>query len=264
MTNERVSSYLKNKCWITLTGSKFFTGPPICGALIFPDSFNAQLGKAPELPHGLSEYFPRIELEKYGSFGNVLPEKYNLGSYLRWTAAITEMERYFEIPLSLRELGSDLFCEYVEKIIDNSDFLEALEKSKDRRTKPVAQGQRTIFPFFIKSEGIVLSHPEIDRLYRLLNKDISMLLESASSEEKRIAKIVGHIGQPVKVKYKDAPSAILRISLGSRVLAESWKDHDASLFFHGIENQMNQVNMICQKIDLILKYSDELQLTVKN
>jgi hypothetical protein len=260
MTNERISSYLKNRCWITLTGSKFFTGPPFCGALIIPDSFNDQLKESRELPNGLSEYFPRIEFEKYDSLGTVLPEKYNLGSYLRWTAAITEMERYFNIPLSLRELGSDLFCEYVEKIIDNSEFLEALEKSKDRSAKPIAQEQRTIFPFFIKSEGKVLSHPETDRLYRLLNKDISKLLETASSEEKRIAKIVGHIGQPVKVKYAEIPSAILRISLGSRVLAESWKDHDASLFFHGVENQMNQVNMIVQKINLILKYKEQLHL----
>ena len=114
---------------------------------------------------------------------------------------------------------------------------------------------------FHAAMGVVnLNHPEATILYRLLNRDVSDLLPDATESELRTAKLMCHIGQPVKVKHENVESAVLRISLGSRVLAESWKDRDVSLFFHGVENQMNQVNMICQKIKLILKYSDVLNL----
>lgn len=260
MDNRRLNAYLNQGCLITLTGSKFFTGPPFCGALILPSEFSKILEKGKDLPVGFKDYFPKNEFLNFQSVTTTLMSRFNFGSYLRWTAAVTEMERYYQIPISLRELGTELFCEYVSKIIENSEFLESLESRLKIKNKPLAVEARTIFPFFIHNKGNVLTHPEATLLYRLLNKDISSLLEHASESELRTAKLVCHIGQPVKVKHENVESAVLRISLGSRVLAESWKDRDVSLFFHGVENQMNQVNMICQKIKLILKYRDVLQL----
>lgn len=53
-------------------------------------------------------------------------------------------------------------------------------------------------------------------------------------------------------------SAILRISFGARVLSESWKDRDVSIFFQRVESQMNQVDIVVNKIGIILKYAKEL------
>jgi hypothetical protein len=99
-------------------------------------------------------------------------------------------------------------------------------------------------------------------LYRLLNQDISALLPQAADDELRIARQACHIGQPVKVMYHNQqPSAVVRISLGSRIIAESWKDRDVSIFFQRIEGQMNQVDIVVSKIGVVLKYKKELGIT---
>jgi hypothetical protein len=62
------------------------------------------------------------------------------------------------------------------------------------------------------------------------------------------------------VKYtNDIQSAILRISLGARVISESWVNRDVSLFFRNIETQMNQITVIIKKIELILNNPDLLK-----
>jgi hypothetical protein len=48
--------------------------------------------------------------------------------------------------------------------------------------------------------------------------------------------------QAVNVKYgTDIESAVLRISLGARVISESWANRDISLYFRNIETQMNKL-----------------------
>jgi len=134
-----------------------------------------------------------------------------------------------------------------------------LEQLPTNDSLPLPIEPRTIFPFFILKDGQVLSQSRADRVYRLLNQDISALANFESDVEQRIARQVCHIGQPVKVLYHNqVPSAVVRISLGSRIISESWRDRDVSLFFQRIENQMNQVDIIINKIGLVLKYGDVL------
>jgi hypothetical protein len=65
--------------------------------------------------------------------------------------------------------------------------------------------------------------------------------------------------QAVNVKYgTDIESAVLRISLGARVISESWANRDVSLYFRNIETQMNQITVILKKIELILSHPDLL------
>ena len=91
------------------------------------------------------------------------------------------------------------------------------------------------------------------KLYTLLNSDISDQFEDASLEIIRLAAQKCHTGQAVNVKYNHkTESAILRISLGARVISESWVNRDISLFFRNIESQMNQITVIIKKIELIL------------
>ena len=51
-------------------------------------------------------------------------------------------------------------------------------------------------------------------------------------------------------------SAVLRISLGARVISESWVNRDISLYFRNIEMQMSQVTTIIKKIELILNHPE--------
>jgi hypothetical protein len=256
MQRKRIQAYIKKGYVMTLTGSKFFTGPPFSGALIIPPQLHHELtalNKA--LPLGLGDYYYRADVNVNAELNKTLAKGFNIGSQLRWQAALAEMERYYRVPLSLRNLGSELFCQHVAKRIANSTFLEALHEHENEDQIPLAEEDRTIVPFFIKRDGNMLSHEETDKLYRLLNRDISQIISEATDEEKRIARQACHIGQPVKVVYKDGkPGAVVRISLGSRVIAESWKDRDVSIFFQRIEGQMNQVDTVVKKIELILKH----------
>lgn len=258
----RIDSYVKKGYLITITGSKFYTGPPFSGALVMPEKFTQRLRNCTTpLPEGLGEYYLKSEFLADTTLGSNLAEGYNFGSYLRWYAALVEIERYYRIPVTLRNLGAEIFCEHVAKRISNTTFLEPLETLPLDPNLPLPEEERTIFPFFILNNGQPLSHPEADRVYRLLNQDISAMIPKAKDEELRLAQQACHIGQPVKVLYHNQqPSAVLRISLGSRILAESWKDRDVSLFFQRIESQMNQVDIICSKIKLILKFSSALNV----
>lgn len=257
MDTDRIAGYIKRGFMMTFTGSKFYTGPPFSGALVIPEKLVQRISKAnAALPVGFSDYFYRTDCKALGAMADDLSDGVNIGSYLRWYAALAEIERYYRTPITLRNLGTELFCDYVSRKIAGTDFLEALEINDSEADHPIAEGIRTIFPFFIKKEGRVLSHPEADKLYRLLNQDISKMLPEATEEDLRIARQACHIGQPVKVVYKDgSPSAVVRISLGSRVIAESWKERDVSLFFQRIEGQMNQVDMVVKKIETILMYN---------
>ncbi len=256
MDTERIQKYLNNGFVMTVTGSKFFTGPPFCGALIIPEKRKVEWQNSLDsLPTGLVKYFLKSELPVESKYANNLGNGINTGSYMRWYAALTEMERYFQIPFLLRQLGTDIFCDHVAGSIDRAPFLESLGSIFENDLELASMDKRTIFPFFINHKGRVLSHPEMDKIYRLLNKNIVSLIKSVTDNEERIAKQVCHIGQPVKVIYKDkTASAVVRISLGSRVLSESWKDRDVSIYFQRINGQLNQVDLIIKKIELILKH----------
>ena len=98
-----------------------------------------------------------------------------------------------------------------------------------------------------------MSDAQVKKLYTLLNSDLSTNFEGSPLEIIRLAAQKCHIGQAVSVKYgTDFQSAVLRLSLGARVLSESWVNRDISLFFRNIESQMNQITVIIKKIELIL------------
>ena len=99
----------------------------------------------------------------------------------------------------------------------------------------------------------VLSVDNVKKLYTLLNSDLSDQFEDSPLEIIRLAAQKCHIGQAVDVKYgNDIESAVLRISLGARVISDSWVNRDISLFFRNIEAQMSQITIIIKKIELIL------------
>lgn len=259
MNPARIHQYLKQSYFITITGSKFYTGPPFSGALAIPKAYSQAIKTCVEsLPVGLKEYFQKIEFLENIPMSRSLAKGFNPGSYLRWYAARVEISRYYQVPFVLRKMGSEMFCEHVQKKIASANYLEPLEMNPSKHSLPLPVEPRTIFPFFIIQNGQVLSHLQADRLYRLLNRDVSALANFEPDEE-RIARQVCHIGQPVKVLYRNQiPSAVVRISMGARIISESWRDKDVSLYFQRIENQLNQVDIVCRKIKLVLKYADVL------
>ncbi|WP_367770807.1 hypothetical protein AB3G33_14430 [Flavobacterium sp. WC2421] len=254
-----IQNYLNKGYIVTITGSKFFTGPPYCGALILPKNVNKLIHSVKtSLPAGLTQYYNHSDWPASWFCSNELSDGYNYGSYMRWNAAIVEMDRYYKTPILYRNMGVEMFCNFVEDSIKDAGFLEPIyadeAKTNSYNSKEFGiRNIRTIFPFFIFKDNEALSVDKVKKMYTLLNSDLSDQFEDSSIEIIRLAAQKCHIGQAVNVKYtNDIASAVLRISLGSRVISESWVNRDISLFFRNIELQMNQITIIIKKIELIL------------
>ena len=254
-----IRNYLDKGYIVTITGSKYFTGPPYSGALILPKSVSKLIhAQKNKLPEGLTKYYNHSDWPTSWSCSNDLSDGYNYGSYMRWNAAIVEMDRYYRTPILYRNMGIEMFCNFVEDSIKDATFLEPIygdeNKTNSYSSKEFGiRNIRTIFPFFILKNSEVLTIEQVKKLYTLLNSDLSEQFQDSSLEIIRLAAQKCHIGQAVNVKYgTDIESAVLRISLGARVLSESWVNRDISLFFRNIELQMNQITVIIKKIELIL------------
>lgn len=260
-----IQGYLNKGYIVTITGSKYFTGPPYAGALILPKSVSKSIIAARKsLPKGLTKYYNRSEWPTSWNCSKQLSDGYNYGSYMRWNAAIVEMERYYNTPVLYRNMGIEMFCNFVEDSVKDAAFLEPLygdETSTDSYNSEEfgLRNIRTIFPFFILKNKKALSVENVKKVYVLLNSDISKQFKEASLDVIRLAAQKCHIGQKVDVKYgNDIQSAVLRISLGARVISESWTNRDISIYFRNIEAQMSQVTVIIKKIELILSHPDLL------
>ncbi len=254
-----IQNYLSKGYIVSITGSKYFTGPPYSGALIFPESVSKLMDDAKNiLPKGLTEYYNNSDWPTAWFCSKNLSDGFNFGSYMRWKAAIVEMDRYYKTPILYRNMGIEMFCNFVEDSIKEATFLELLcdeeasVKTYDNQEFGI-RNIRTIFPFFILKNKEALSVENVKKLYVLLNSDLSAQFKGASLKVIRLAAQKCHIGQAVNVKYgNDLQSAVLRISLGARVISESWVNRDISLYFRNIESQMDEITVIIKKIELIL------------
>lgn len=258
-----IQNYLERGYMVAITGSKYFTGPPYCGALLLPESVNQLIHASKKsLPEGLTQYYNHTDWPTSWFCSKALSDGFNYGSYMRWNAAIVEMDRYYKTPILYRNMGIEMFCNFVDDSIKDASFLERLyddeakANSNDNNEFGI-RNIRTIFPFFIRKNNKVLPVDKVKELYMLLNSDLSDKFEGSSLEIIRLAAQKCHIGQAVNVKYgNDLQSAVLRISLGARVISESWVNRDISLFFRNIEMQMSQITVIIRKIELILNHPD--------
>ncbi|MEO9571636.1 MAG: hypothetical protein ABJH82_08225 [Polaribacter sp.] len=259
-----IRKYLSKGYIMSITGSKYFTGPPYSGALIFPENVSKLVRASNnKLPEGLTAYFNHSDWPSSWFCSKELSEGYNYGSYMRWKTALVEMERYFKTPVLYRNMGIEMFCNFVEDSIKDAPFLEPIY-GKQTRVNTFNDDEfrfrniRTIFPFFILKNKQALPVDKVKKLYVLLNSDLSSQFKGSCIETIRLAAQKCHIGQAVNVKYNDLQSAILRINLGARVISESWVNRDISMYFRNIELQLNQITVIIKKIDLILNNSDLL------
>ena len=254
--SEVLKAYLSKNYIITITGSKFFTGPPYSGALLIPNGLRTKFeNPIVSLPDGLKEYYNRLDWPKSWRCVNNLSKTHNLGALMRWRAATAEMLRYFNTPLLYRNIGIEMFCSFVHESINECKVIEPLYQDIPNKDEPKQLGinnTRSIFPFFVWSGEKLLTSEQIDKVYRLLNSDLSAQFKNESLDVLRIASRKCHIGQGVKVVHSSGEkTSILRISLGARVISESWQEKDISLYFRNIQDQMNQVNTIIKKIELI-------------
>lgn len=244
---------------LLLTGSKFFTGPPFSGAVVFPAQLRTRLPRAASLPEGLADYLPADALGSWASMVPGAKPVVQTGVLLRWRAALAEMERYYAVPESLRIDGLNRFSSQVVTLLREHPLVEPLFEpgsawwARSDFGGEELSNRRTIFPFLVRqsAKGDWLDPGQARKLYELLNQELDTdTLEPLSRERQEIAGQCCHIGQPVPLKGSE--TAALRISIGARVLSCGY--HSGQGLSAHLEDELEQVDAILRKIRLCIEH----------
>ena len=226
----QLGGYLSRRYLVTITGSKFMSGPPFSGALLVPKRLSDELAElTTTAPDGLFEYADRSDLPlSWHGLRNSLVLQPNFGQWLRWEAALEEMRAYYRLPASYRRGVIDALAAAIPKQIQASAHLEpypspcSLEPTADAAEE---FGAPTIFPFLIRSADGYLDLSQAGELWRDLNRHLHELHRSPDDDAFALPVRPCHLGQPVTVRLRDGKAAAaLRIAIGSRNLVECWSN----------------------------------------
>lgn len=253
----RLKSALARGEMVLITGSKFFTGPPFSGALLIPPRHAERVAHA-RLPDGLRAYshagdwpsgWPHLRAQ--------LPDGFNAGQWLRWEAALAEIEAYRAVPQSFRTQALARFCDGATRLIAEAGF-ELLDDEADDLSDPHSDDEflpRTVLPFRLRLDGAYVGRETAAGLYRALNRDVARdLPPGASAEDRAIAAQLCHIGQPVAIRTPGGiETAVLRISAGARILSDSWCGDEAASA-RALDGEIDQVRRITAKLRLLLAH----------
>ncbi len=261
----RLRWHLDQEHMVLITGSKFFTGPPFSGALLVPRGLSRRMaGATPSA--GLVDYTSRSDWPgAWRGMRDRLRERTNLGQMLRWAAALEEMRAFFAVPADYRRAALGEFATIVSAMIAREPALELLAAPEPPAAPRAADEEemavRTIFPFFVRRAGKLLSVTEAQHLYRALNEDLSQRFgASASAAERQLAARLCHIGQPVAVPHASfGMVGALRISAGARVVSETWDAAGEAASRQRLAAEIAQVRVILDKIALVLRHGDAMQ-----
>ena len=274
LDREDIVEYLEYQMMVIVTGSKYFTGPPFCGAILIPEHIvDTVQANGEKFDVGFNSYCAKEDLP--ACLRTILragSKSFNLGSLFRWVAAIAEMQRYYEIPPILRVRAVSQFCERVEDILLAAPFIELHYQNSCRNPSMGMEvgelsGRRMIFPFFLyyNHEGVreLCSEKQVHRIYTLLNQDCSSYFSYKNAREFRLLAQMCHIGQPVPVMHRSGvATAVLRISVGARIFTESFSKSTGRIINTLIEDEFWQIGVTLGKIELLLNaYSNhEIEL----
>ena len=260
----RLRWYLDRGFPVLMTGSKFFTGAPFSGALLVPQTLVERCAAIDDVPDGIGAYTGRYDWPaRFANIRKELPPQINLGTLLRWSAALTEMRDYYAVPGSFREFALAQFAQTVPQIIAAEPCLELMPLPEEEPATLDNEefATRTIFPFFIRRRGERLSHAEAAILYRALNDDIAALLPATLPPMLRLlAARRCHIGQPVAVPDgMGGTLGALRISAGARVVSETWRSDDILIAHENLRAEFDQIRAIVEKLALLVRYYDAIE-----
>jgi len=258
--------YLIRDFPVIITGSKFFTGPPLSGAVLVSRKTVARVAQAGRLPEGFNAYCARFDFpETLRGLLDAPQRDFNLGSYFRWAAAIAEIKRYFRVPVAARKRGLEQFSRAIRVLFRSHDAIELHDDAKESPSRPRMLGEfrdrRMIFPFFLVRPGAggprVCGEDEVRKIYELLNQDCSARFPAANARDYRLLAQRCHIGQPVKAVHPSGfATALLRLSMGARIISESWSEPPGQLEADLIRDEIWQAGVVLDKITLLLRILD--------
>jgi len=269
---KRLKQYLESGFMVSITGSKFYTGPPFSGALILPSNIARRIKNGTSFPLGFKDYFTVYDIpESLNTKRSSLKSYKNIGLLLRWEAALWEMAAFQVVSDKHKYLIFALFGESIREYISANPDLELVPAPASERWK-LPDGEEwdwlpTIFTFTMSRIGprgirIPIYIDDAKKIYHWLNMDISGFIPNeASEEEKHIAGKRYHIGQPLKIALiGDKWIGALRISAGARLVSGVCLDPE--LGKHFAERLSREIGDACSaldKISIIIKYLDYIE-----
>ena len=261
---KRVGDWVRSGRAVMVTGSKFFTGPPFCGALLIPAAWRKRLDTG-KLPVGLRAYAGRNEWPACHATAD-LSDVVNHGLILRWVAALAEMKALQAVPATELCWRLDRFLNAIRDAIGKRNDLLLLDTPAPLRpTYPDAWDDRTtILSFLVRAPDHETEEPfvplgleEARKLYRWLNADLRPLFTEHEPEHRSsVAGLLCHTGQPVALP-SDAlggkPAGALRISAGARLLSGE-PSHAALGTEVRMAQEISDARRILEKISLIRRH----------
>jgi hypothetical protein len=251
--------YLDQGFLVLLTGSKFFAGPPLSGALLVPDAMIAGVERIADVPEGLADYTARDDWPAcFGLIRDRLPARQNVGQALRWIAAIEEMRAYFAVPELFRRFALVEFAAAAARQISRRPELALLAELHASRGEGDAVGDefaaRTILPFTVNRAGRLLDLAQARALHQALNRDGAALGFSDP-----LALTPCHIGQPVALGDGAGRSiGVLRISADARMISESWAGTGDLVSTGRLTARLDQIGTVLDKLVFLLPHLDRL------
>ncbi len=273
---KHVRGYLARGWMVMITGSKFFTGPPFCGAVLLPGEAAARLAGA-ALPAGLSAYGSRSDWPDGAAAASHLPRPVNLGMVLRWQAALAEMRAFGAVPQAQIRSRLLFFLSGVRKAIAAQPCLRLIDVSAPDRASILPAGSQmtaswdqlqTILSFLVLENRPGADAPtplplaRARLLYRWLNADVAAALPAACcDQDRRLGGLLCHIGQPVPVPHAalgGQPAGALRISAGARLISGE-PSHEGLDADRRLAREIADAGRVLDKIRLLLRHWDALQ-----
>ncbi|WP_429955852.1 hypothetical protein ACQW08_12525 [Gluconobacter japonicus] len=249
LSPSRVFEWVESGLMVMVTGSKFFTGPPFCGAILLPETLRDRLPLL-SLPVGLKDYAHRDEWPEE-SDENALSAGHNIGLALRWHSALAEMDALFALPDDTIRYRLASFIEKAIDMVDQCPSLTMLPMGQ-----PVDDGRWDAVPTilsFLVSDPLVPERPlaleDARKLHRWLNADLSPWVREGEPA------LLCVLGQPVPVPHPllDGPAGALRLCAGARLVSGE-PSHAGLDETQRLQRECADARRVIAKLELILKH----------
>ncbi|WP_207001551.1 hypothetical protein [Trinickia mobilis] len=264
VANDVVAEYIDLGALVCVTASKFFTAPPFAGALLIPCA-HASGDRAPtRLASGCRAYFAMTDWPTSWTAAASLPVSVNLGVLLRWRAGLHEMLEFERVPPAARIHILASLGGAIAMSIEHAAMLEPVESPSRVQVQEAVRGEwdevQSIFSFRVRRAASeshdFLTLAELRCLHKKMNEDVTdMLRPDSSPDERRLAQLRCHIGQPVALAdaaSDDGPAA-LRISTSARLVSHIWAQGDAATAHVRLVGAIADVSDVLAKLALLLR-----------
>lgn len=251
---------LQKNHMVIFTGSKFFGGPPFCGAILMSPKMHPDLLGIKGVPRGYADYFTASQFPmSWKTIRAALPQLGNIGVALRWKAALEEMYAFVTIPKNLRGIVFESFEQLIPSILGDSPSLQVFMSPPFRKPEDdirLVENSVTVFSVAVRdplTDDAFLSASQLRDLCRWLVMDLSFLVANKQSDLGRVLGTNFHVGQPTELGYDSDGPAAFRVALGAplvrRVASDQTNGDDMSGRLLWLKNQIIALRI---KIETIL------------